>query len=796
MPSERIYVDGTLFLGRVEEQKQFRAALNEVLYPPPDENLPYIFLLYGDGGMGKTTLAKRLRDIALNEPPFEGAFQILWIDWEDERRRTARLQVGREHISPEVVFDILHEKAVQANWGNDFGAYQKAVKTRGIAEKKAAEALSPSGERDDLAALRGAGASAIAKILRVSLPIGDTGEKLAKAFLDAGIKVGAEQAAQLRAAAETRLSARLDPEQSSILLNPNEQLARALAEGLRKVAAHKPLLVFSDTYEIVDRADTWLRETMLAAGPRVVWIISGRSNLVRSGQFGAEYFKGYADEFPSRLVARDMLQLAQQDIRDIFADVVPNRPLDDAAIDALNRATRGVPLAIDEAAEMWRNGIALADIVGDIDVSTPRGQIMQRMTARYFLHVPEADRHSLYALALARGDIEILRAMLHPTDTPTFDLDALLRRLERDYASVHAERARLHDDLAFFLREYLKDEIHRTDDRVRLFNQRAVETLRARLEKLQADLPRLEDRCEDNDWVKASLDLTDYLFWLDESQAWHWLVPRLIESLAYSHKLRRGLLQTARDWYDCLSTGGKKRFKRLHTTDEYYPSPEEQTGLLDELTRLEDSNWLKGEGESEHLAILGWQRGQLLDASGKYAEALAHYEQAKQEMPKQCDALREQLAEALERHGEALKGERLRVFLCHASEDKPLVREWYYRLRESGVEPWLDEESLLPGQHWEKEIPRAIRNSHAIIVFLSTWTINKEGYVQKEIKYALDVADEKPDDTIFIIPVKLEECTVPDRLSRFQWLDIFDKSSYDRLIRALRERARSLRVRL
>lgn len=118
-----IYVDGKLFLGRVEEQKRFRAALNEVLHPPPDEILPYIFLLYGDGGIGKTSLAKRFRDIARDEAPFEGEFHILWLDWEDERRRTSRLQGGRAHVSPETVFDILHEKAIAAGWGRDFGAY-------------------------------------------------------------------------------------------------------------------------------------------------------------------------------------------------------------------------------------------------------------------------------------------------------------------------------------------------------------------------------------------------------------------------------------------------------------------------------------------------------------------------------------------------------------------------------------------------------------------------------------------------------------------------------------------------
>jgi len=649
MPSEPIYVNQKLFLGRVEEQKQFRAALSEVLAAPPGEDLPYIFLLYGDGGMGKTTLARRFRDIAQTEQPFEGEFQTLWVDWEDERRRSPRLQVGREYIRPEDVFDILHQKAIQAGWGREFEAYQNAVKMRAEAEKKAAAALEPSGERDEFAELRRAGAGAIAKILRLGLPIGETGEKLAQAFLEAGIQVGAEGAARLRAALEARLRARLNPEQYALFLNPNEQLARALAQGLKHVAKRKPLLLFLDTYEIVDRADLWLREVMRTAGPRLVWIIGGRDDLARSRPLGGEYFKGYAEEFPRRLVARDLLQLAQQDLRQIFAATAPDRPLDAQASEALSRATRGIPLAIEQAAEMWKRGVALTDIVGEIDEATPRDEIVQKMTARYLLHAPEADKPLLYALALARGDIEILRAMLRPADGSPFDLEALLRRLERDYASVHAERARLYDDPTFFFREHLKAKLRRMgDERVRTFLQRAVETLRARLEQIQADLPRLEDRCESEDWTKAALDLCDYLFWLEERDAWRWLAPRLVESLAYSRELQRGLLSLASSWKAHLSADGQKRLKRLSIAEDWYPSPEAQADLLDELTRLERLGWLQGWGEAERGAILDWRRGQLAYARRQYPEALAAYERAERALPEGCEALKKLLGEALD----------------------------------------------------------------------------------------------------------------------------------------------------
>ena len=135
---------------------------------------------------------------------------------------------------------------------------------------------------------------------------------------------------------------------------------------------------------------------------------------------------------------------------------------------------------------------------------------------------------------------------------------------------------------------------------------------------------------------------------------------------------------------------------------------------------------------------------------------------------------------------------RLKVFLCHASGDKPTVRDLYHRLRAAGFDPWLDEEKLLPGQDWQLEIPQAVRSSDAVVICLSRRAVTKAGYVQKEIRYALDVADEQPEGAIFLIPLRLEECEVPQRLRRWQWVDFFQEQGYERLLRALRARAESL----
>jgi TIR domain len=136
----------------------------------------------------------------------------------------------------------------------------------------------------------------------------------------------------------------------------------------------------------------------------------------------------------------------------------------------------------------------------------------------------------------------------------------------------------------------------------------------------------------------------------------------------------------------------------------------------------------------------------------------------------------------------------LRVFLCHASGDKPAVRDLYHKLQQDGFNPWLDEEDLLFGQEWEIDIPKAVRTSDFVLVCLSPRSINKQGYLQKEIRFALDVAEEKPPGTVFLIPVKLEECEVPERLRRWQWGNLFEKKGYPKLLRTLRARGTSLGV--
>ena len=134
-----------------------------------------------------------------------------------------------------------------------------------------------------------------------------------------------------------------------------------------------------------------------------------------------------------------------------------------------------------------------------------------------------------------------------------------------------------------------------------------------------------------------------------------------------------------------------------------------------------------------------------------------------------------------------------KIFLAHASEDKEQVRDLYAQLAGRGFKPWLDEIDLLPGQNWQVEIARSIRESDIFVACLSQASVRKQGYVQREFRSALATYAEKPPGSIYLIPLKLDECEIPDHqfprlgigLRDIQWLDYWKPDGFARLVAAI-----------
>ncbi len=116
----------------------------------------------------------------------------------------------------------------------------------------------------------------------------------------------------------------------------------------------------------------------------------------------------------------------------------------------------------------------------------------------------------------------------------------------------------------------------------------------------------------------------------------------------------------------------------------------------------------------------------------------------------------------------------VKVFISYAKEDIKVAEKLYHDLKDARLEPWMDTTKLLGGQRWQAVIRDAIKDSSYFLALLSENSVSKRGFIQKELKFALEELGNIPPDEIYIIPVRLDESEPKhNELKELHWIDIF-----------------------
>lgn len=115
------------------------------------------------------------------------------------------------------------------------------------------------------------------------------------------------------------------------------------------------------------------------------------------------------------------------------------------------------------------------------------------------------------------------------------------------------------------------------------------------------------------------------------------------------------------------------------------------------------------------------------------------------------------------------------VFLSYARSDGRHAKRLYEQLRKVGnLHVWFDQEDLPPGMRWRPAVRKAIRESRYFIGLLSKTSAERKGFQTSELREALEIMNEFPDDQIFLIPTRLEECAPPiQALEELNYADLF-----------------------
>lgn len=118
-----------------------------------------------------------------------------------------------------------------------------------------------------------------------------------------------------------------------------------------------------------------------------------------------------------------------------------------------------------------------------------------------------------------------------------------------------------------------------------------------------------------------------------------------------------------------------------------------------------------------------------------------------------------------------------KVFISHASEDKErFVIDFASKLRASGVDAWLDKWEMLPGDSLvDKIFEEGIKNADSFIIVLSNHSVNKP-WVREELNASFV---KRIDKNSKIIPIVLDNCTVPECLQSTIWENINDHQNYE-----------------
>ena len=116
----------------------------------------------------------------------------------------------------------------------------------------------------------------------------------------------------------------------------------------------------------------------------------------------------------------------------------------------------------------------------------------------------------------------------------------------------------------------------------------------------------------------------------------------------------------------------------------------------------------------------------------------------------------------------------MKTFLCYPSEAETTAREVAGFVRSVGIDCWFDKNSLIAGEEWDRSRRLALQDANVVLVLCNSVTTGRNGVYQREINEAIRLSADRRLGTIHILPLRLEDVSLPPELSRLQYVDHFD----------------------
>ncbi|GHH76271.1 hypothetical protein GCM10018793_21510 [Streptomyces sulfonofaciens] len=569
------------FVGRQGELAVFRDTLRQ----PPQEAAQFLFHIHGPGGVGKTTLVRRLESAARDAEAATAYVDEAAAD-AVEAMEAVSAQFAQQGVPLKGLDKQLatyrqrrHEAQAEASLAGAVGAGAAAGGQVGQEPGAGTAAPAPSPSSMVLSQLGLAGLGMIPGV---------------------GAFAGAVDPNQVAAGADrvtSVLRGRLrSHDDVQLVLSPLQALTPVFLQDLEEAARRRPWLVlFFDTYERTGPLlDTWLRDILVTN---------------RYGELPANVLVVLAGQ--ARLAARcwdDWRDLVADWPLEVFTDAEARQLLtakgvtDERVVEVILRLSGRLPVLVSTLAE--------ARPVRVEDIGDPTGTAVER-----FLKWEQDPARRAAALACALPqelDEDVYRAAVDDTAAEQF---GWLRGLP--FVTDHAGHCRYHDVVRSAM---LRLQRRQSPERWRQQHTRLADAFGRRRSRLEEGTPPQDGWWRDEHWRAARLQETYHRLCADPRAALPGALRDLLD--AYDHGTR-----TLRRWTQTLSRAG-------HDTD----APEVAEWGRRLLSALEDD---AGPGIAALTALIMHAaldtgarslaytlRGRDHRNAERYAEALADYDRA------------------------------------------------------------------------------------------------------------------------------------------------------------------------
>jgi Cdc6-like AAA superfamily ATPase len=554
-----------IFVGREEEIKKFTENFEKHSMPKKEfwdfknkikvknEDFYKLFLIYGDGGFGKSALARVFSEQAISIfKERQEDLKVITIDWDNAGRIDSFRQV----------LDRIYSKLLEQQYGigKYFKGYGKAIENLVKIQKKIEEKRK---ESEGLDIGEGA-AKGIQTVVGYIPTVGDTAKKLMETEMaekfTAKVVNYTVQAGEKQIGDWIKSRNILNEEEYRLWLDQKNFLIQEFVKGFKEASKENAILLVIDTYEKIDQFDEdlylFFLQVLKEITNRITIIVSGRRDLSSK----------YKEKFPDKIalfINLEKLLFKEVHIQEFAKS--ENLTFSEEELKEIVIHTRGIPFAVKEVISNIKNNIIPKEklLVALRSSGAGDSDILISTVNRFIKYCNPEDRQKVFSLAILKEyDKELLRKLWGED----IDVESELESLSERHSFISQSKESKNKTFNEYLRKYLILELDESKSSIirsylKNYGEIIAEYWFAKIKDYETKEPDIGDRYSDKNYISFLKNYINAVAFADIHKLFLILPGLVLESMQFNLDLCKDLINALHDFEPPMTDKQKEKIK-------------------------------------------------------------------------------------------------------------------------------------------------------------------------------------------------------------------------------------------